>query len=1022
MKGCLTAKQSLFLIFVTLTFLLVIGQGKIYAGGKQEDSLTTVDTLIQERKYNEAILLLTQFIKNNPDRFDDAQRRLQRIVKLREEYNRVADELLNVLVTDPTNDERKLAMIRQLESLEAAPNRAAREFILKTKETALFTYNRAQFDKIMADGRALIDKGDYVAAAKRYTDGFSLYREEFYQAGYGDLIVNNVNQGLKDIQDNLATYATLIPELQKRIDTFINLTKNISFTTDFEPLIATYDELETLLLQYAGVRNRITDVGRGFESQFALLQSADANLGDSSFLPFAFRFILGRKTEVQPEGIVGAMDTFWVKGVTGLETAIVQSLNGLYASYNDQYAENPLTMQDPKVEKIRKYSDFALRVVSIWSPVAIKELYGQVTNYGKSIAVSKTPLYLSVQALLDNTYTLTNYYKVLKEFLALKEEQASFFEAWQSGSAAQETTVKSLLNVRNNLNTLKNILTTYKDEGAKRLQIYTGYKEKELNLDAGLAQLQRGNDSLAFLEQQIQAQELSLVSQWFTIENAGIRTTLNTRNENFEKALSLLEGVQVTVQGGSSYLAKYPKESIPLFNELDRQLSGDIQKIRTLLAAYTAEPGAIKNDPGIQALQNETDDFLQKLEALQSQVRSNSVIAQKQSALADSLKLEGDRRYQEAKTALSNLNFDLARQRLQQSGERYDASLAVQDSQALRSLRDQRLLSLAEEISKTENETVVRDVRRLITEAKKAYFNGNFTKAEDTLLQAQNRWKTTNVNDEPEVSYWLTLARSALSIKTGRTIPVTAPLYPEMSQLLSAAQRAFETGKSLLAAKKRTEALEQFEIARKKIQEVRILFPLNQEAGLLELKIDQLIDPVAFTANFKDRLANAQAKLATQPQEGYAELQDLYTINPAYPGLKAIIEKVEIQLGLRLPPPDPKAIARSNELVAAAKRIIDANTRSQFPVALAQLNEALKLNPNNEQAVALKDRIQTDVGGQATVVLSSAAEREYQRAVQELQKGNTIVALAIVEQLLQDPKNKNSTKLVELQKRIQSRL
>ncbi|HRS04767.1 MAG TPA: hypothetical protein P5336_10395, partial [Treponema sp.] len=206
------------------------------------------------------------------------------------------------------------------------------------------------------------------------------------------------------------------------------------------------------------------------------------------------------------------------------------------------------------------------------------------------------------------------------------------------------------------------------------------------------------------------------------------------------------------------------------------------------------------------------------------------------------------------------------------------------------------------------------------------------------------------------------------------------------------------------------------------IQQVRILFPLNQEAGLLELRIDQLIDPAAFTANFKERLANAQAKLAAQPQEGYAELQDLYTINPGYPGLKSIIEKAEIQLGLRLPPPDLKAIARSNELVAAAKRIIDANTRSQFPVALAQLNEALKLNPNNEQAISLKDRIQTDVGGQATAVLSSAAEREYQRAVQELQNGNTIVALAIVEQLLQDPKNKNSTKLVELQKRIQSRL
>ena len=1009
-------------MLVTLMLLLVIGQGRVYAGGNQEDSLATVDTLIQERKYNEAILLLTQFIKNNPDRFDDAQRRLQRIVKLREEYNKIADELLNVLVTDPTNDERKLAMIRQLEGLEAAPNRAAREFILKTKETALFTYNRAQFDKIMAEGRTLIDKGDYVAAAKRYTDGFALYREEFYQAGYGDIIVNNVNQGLKDIQDNLVTYATLQPELQRRIDTFINLTKTISFTTDFELLIATYDELEALLLQYAVLRNRITAVGRGFESQFALLQSADANLGDSSFLPFAFRFILGRKTEIQPEGIVGAMDTFWVKGVSGLETAMVQSLNGLYASYNEQYKENPLAMQDPKVEKIRQYGDFALRVISIWSPVAVKELQDQVTSYGKTIAVSKTPLYLSVQALLENTNTLSDYYRVLKEFFALTEQQKNFFDAWQAGKALQEPTVTGLLNTRGNLITLRNTLTTYKNEAAKRLQIYTGYKEKGLNLDSSLAQIQLGNESLAFLEQRLNDQELALVSQRYTVENAGIRTALNARNGAFEKALSLLQGVQVTSQGGSVYLAKYPKESLPLFNDLDRQLSADIQRVRTLLTTYTAEAGVIKNDPGIQALQNETADLLQKLEALQSQVRSNSAIAQQQSALADSLKLEGDRRYQEAQTALNNLNFDLARQRLQQSGERYDASLAVQDSQELRNLRDQRLLSLAAEISKTENETVVRDVRRLITEAKKAYFNGDFTKAEDTLLQAQNRWKTTNVDDEPEVAYWLTLARSALSIKTGRTIPVTAPLYPEMSQLLSAAQRAFESGKALLAAKKRTEALEQFDTARKKIQEVRILFPLNQEAGLLELQIDQLIDPAAFAANFKDRLANAQAKLATQPQDGYAELQDLYTINPKYPGLKTIIEKAEIQLGLRIPPPDPKAIARSNELVAAAKRIIDANTRSQFPVALAQLNEALKLNPNNEQAVSLKDRIQTDVGGQATVVLSSAAEREYQRAVQELQNGNTIVALAIVEQLLQDPKNKNSTKLVELQKRIQSRL
>ena len=1022
MKWCFQARLFSLLIFAILLLMGCFGLGQVYAGGKQEDPLAAADTLIAERKYNEAILLLTQFIKTNPDRFDDAQRRLQRIVKLREEYNAIAGELLNVLVTDPTNDERKLAMIRQLESLEAAPNRAAREFILKTKETALFTYNRAQFEKIMADGRALIDKGDYIGASRRYSEGFSLYREEFYQAGYGDIIVNNVNQGLKNIQDNLTIYATLQPELQKRIDAFINLTKTVSFTTELGPIIATYDELENLLLQYAVLRNSITSVGRGFENQFALLQSGDANLGDSSFLPFAFRFILGRKTEIQPEGIVGAMDTFWVKGVNGLETAMVQSLNGLYQDFINQYKENPLVMQDLRVEKLRQYADFSLRILSIWSPIAAKELVNQVTNYGKSIAVNKTPVYLSVQAGLENTSTLAQYYRVLKDVLVLTEQQQSLFAAWQSGNSTQENAVAGLLGVREKLIALRNTLKNNENEAARRIEVYRGYQEKNIDLSASIAQLQQGADNLVFLEQHINEQELVLASRRYSIENAGLKTVLNARNEVFNRAQSLLQGVQVTPQGGAAYLAKYPKESLPLLNELNGLLTTDIQKTNTLLAIYNAEPVPVKDATTIKTLQQETTELLQQFSSFQTQVRANISTAQQQSALADSLRLEGDRRYQEAQTALKNLNFDLARQRLQQSGERYDASLAVQDSQDLRALRDQRLLSLAAEISKTENETVVRDVRRLITDAKKAYFAGDFTRAEDILLQAQNRWKTTNVDDEPEVAYWLTLARSALSIKTGRTIPVTAPLYPEMSQLLSAAQQAFETGKALLAAKKRTEALAQFDIARNKIQQVRILFPLNQEAGLLELRIDQLIDPAAFTANFKERLANAQAKLAAQPQEGYAELQDLYTINPGYPGLKSIIEKAEIQLGLRLPPPDLKAIARSNELVAAAKRIIDANTRSQFPVALAQLNEALKLNPNNEQAISLKDRIQTDVGGQATAVLSSAAEREYQRAVQELQNGNTIVALAIVEQLLQDPKNKNSTKLVELQKRIQSRL
>jgi hypothetical protein len=156
--------------------------------------------------------------------------------------------------------------------------------------------------------------------------------------------------------------------------------------------------------------------------------------------------------------------------------------------------------------------------------------------------------------------------------------------------------------------------------------------------------------------------------------------------------------------------------------------------------------------------------------------------------------------------------------------------------------------------------------------------------------------------------------------------------------------------------------------------------------------------------------------------ESFAELQNLAEINPRYPGMAAALVQAEIDMGLRPPPPDPRALARSNELTAAARRILEDNVRSQFEIGLRQVDEALNLNPNNTQAMTIKDQLQTRMNGTGTLVIDSRAEEEYQRAVAEFQRGNYLVASAIVEQLLRDPKNRSSSRILELQRRIQSRL
>ncbi len=167
-------------------------------------------------------------------------------------------------------------------------------------------------------------------------------------------------------------------------------------------------------------------------------------------------------------------------------------------------------------------------------------------------------------------------------------------------------------------------------------------------------------------------------------------------------------------------------------------------------------------------------------------------------------------------------------------------------------------------------------------------------------------------------------------------------------------------------------------------------------------------------------MRNAIAGTKRRSIESFADLQNLAEINPRYPNLRAIITQAEIDMGYRPPPPNPANIARSRELTDSARRIFESNATTQYEVALTQLNEAITLNPQNTEATQVRDRLLSRMSVPGGIVLSSEDEADYQRALRELNLGNSLVALSLVERLMQNPKNRNITKLVELQRRIQS--
>jgi tetratricopeptide (TPR) repeat protein len=244
-----------------------------------------------------------------------------------------------------------------------------------------------------------------------------------------------------------------------------------------------------------------------------------------------------------------------------------------------------------------------------------------------------------------------------------------------------------------------------------------------------------------------------------------------------------------------------------------------------------------------------------------------------------------------------------------------------------------------------------------------------------------------------------------------------------MSQLLSDAHKSYDEGIRLINQGRRSGGLASLSRARQKTEEIKLVFPVNQEASILQLRIDQVTDPGSFNALFRDRFNSDMSSIRQfRSAEAYADLQDLAAINPRYPGIQAALTEAEILLGLRPPPPDPADLAQSRELTRQAQALVDAsaNSPSAMELALETLNQALDLDPNNEQAIALKNIVVPLTHGTAQNILSSEAEQEYQRALQELQQGRYIIALDIVQRLLQDPRNKNNAKLLELRRRAES--
>jgi hypothetical protein len=986
--------------------------------------MSRIDELIREKRHDEAILLLTEYAKKNPDKFGIAEKRIQQIIKIRNEYNVAADELLDTVTKEPENTEKILSLARRLENLEYTSNPQVQAFVTMTRDIALFRLNEARLGKILVQGRELIDRGAWQEALTVYASGMDIYRDEFFTKGYGELIENRVNQGISDIGTVVESFPVLADSLDAAA---AEMAQGGLQGAQAARLEGIFDSTIPALDQLIALQRSLYATAGFFNMQLDQIRQQDNTMGDRSFLSFALRLIYGRSAQQSGdeaaavhEGMVGVLEGYWDSLLAGMETSVAELAGRYYTDALEQAQNRDYENSRAGFLTAETYLSLPLAMIDKWNEFGESENAPMLSLYDRSVPEAKGEDILT--------------YESFRRAIAWLVEGATIgtrYEGDQDGGSAAEfppeggTDADEVLRMRDAFRSRAfaaigdiDTLLDRVNEGMEELEVYVGMLPPE-NRDQNV--FSRYNTTRSFLRglrSRIVEEENTAALRYFTIANGELEARVAERRAELEEGNRFIQGIPR--EDGSGTTLYYPAEGLEVLTGMEDRLAADREAAETLLSRYEEEPPENLGQGALQSLYAAAGSMAAEIDSLGLREQRLAADARTRIAQADAYRLDGDRLLLESQNALTRSNFEVARDRIQRAAERYGASLAIQENAAQRTAWDARILELGNEINRIENEIIVREVRNLVNNARTAYFAGNFEQAEELLVRAQNRWRVTNVEDDSEIAYWLSMVRGALSLRSGRVIPPTAPLYAEMSQLLSEAKTNYDEGVRFLNMNRRAEGLAKFVEARQKTREVRLMFPVNKEAGILELRIDQMTDRQAFDVSFERRFREAVAgtKPNVRSAEAYADLQNLAEINPRYPGMAAAVAQAEIDMGIRPPPPDPRDLARSRELTAAARGIVEENITVQFEVALTQLDQALRLDPNNTLAMSLKDRLKSQMGGGGS--LDTASEAEYQRAVRELQQGRPLVALSIVQQLLQNPQNRTSVRILELERRIQS--
>ena len=993
---------------ISCLVLLIISHGVVVAGGQREDPIDDARQLIAENRLNDAILVLQNIVRSDPERIEEVEALLRVIRELRGEYNILLEQLVDNLVNNPGDYEGTLAIIEQMEGIDRAPNPSTSRQVELARVLAKQQVDLSRAREILAIAEDQIEAGEYATAIQTYLSGFDLQLEEFDARGYGNIFVETVNAAKQQIRvsselfsEELSVVAENAESLREQLDGAVQETAAVQ---------AAFDQLIPDLNAVTRQSGSIRDGGRTLANQLAQVPLMFPDDPVDYHLLFVSLFVVGPRDTDAPRGILGAT-TLAVDSVRQtIQDDLIETGGTTFAAAGDSFQSEE------------------------WDGAAEQFQVAQ-TLFGLSEDL------ILVSAGLD---VETDRSMVVDVFAENADRLSEYERAWLNRVAAAH--MASLTGEEAALSTIDAppgqslpASLEYREEVGARSESIRGLSE---SWEAARAQSTLADQAVAeradYVSSRIAASVRSVTRQ----EIEAVETIADLQYENLseryaeqltliDQAEEFLNGIpqnQGQAEGDEAVQVVFyyfPDEALRLVDDVlpaAEELFIDIDDRDAVLANQRE---AIRSAQQVVSYRNRYDSLAEELSDLVERARELRDAAESRIIRAEQLADEAAAAIGDSEAALAANRIDLARNNLEEATELYFESLQLREDPQLRNQSVALIQTLGERIQDAEQQIVIREVRQLLIQATQLYTREEYVQAQTVLNQAEDRWETTMPEENPEITRIRLLVNAALQRLGGREITELDPLYRVLTQYLNVAQADYQQGRDLYASGREGRGNDLFERANENIQNVLSVRPLNWEAQVLRLRILQISESDNFDTIFENRYQDALAQINSGNADlnrVLTELEALSEINPDYPGLAETIRQVEIDLGLRPNPVTQARIARSNQLLQQARSLSNSSDRFERERAVAILDEAIELNPTNVDAQLLKDEILISIGAQASVALTPDDEQLYRRAESLYVEGRLGTAYDIVVRLLNNETNQRYPPLLDLRRRIESRL